>query len=98
MQGRFPAPVALMFSMAEGTTKKLEAPENNGWFVVDLAEIETGQVSPNDPIYAQARADLGMAMGREYADQLRVALREELGVERNATAIEAVRKQLVGQN
>lgn len=98
MQGRFPAPIALMFSMAEGTTKKLEAPEGNGWYVVDLTEIETGEVSRNDPIFAQAKADLGIAMGREYADQLRIALREELGVERNATAIEAVRKQLVGQN
>ena len=98
MQGRFPAPIALMFSMAEGTTKKLEAPESAGWYVVDLAEIETGEVSRDDPVFAQAKADLGMAMGREYAEQLRVALREELGVERNATAIEAVRKQLLGQN
>lgn len=98
MQGRFPAPIALMFSMAEGTTKKLEAPESAGWYVVDLAEIETGEVSRDDPIFAQAQADLGVAMGREYADQLRIALREELGVERNATAIEAVRKQLLGQN
>lgn len=98
MQGQFPAPIALLFSMAEGTTKKLEAPDDNGWFVVDLDEIETGTVSRDDPIFAQARNDLGVAMGREYADQLRLALRKELGVERNATAIEAVRKQLLGQN
>lgn len=98
MQGQFPAPIALLFSMAEGTTKKLEAPGNNGWFVVDLDDIETGEVSRNDPVFAQASADLGAAMGREYADQLRVALRKELGVERNQAAIEAVRKQLLGQN
>lgn len=98
MQGRFPAPIALLFSMAEGTTKKLEAPDSNGWFVVDLDDIETGEVSRNDPVFAQASADLGGAMGREYADQLRLALRKELGVERNETAIEAIRKQLLGQN
>ncbi|WP_374405536.1 SurA N-terminal domain-containing protein [Pelagerythrobacter sp.] len=98
MQGRFPAPIALMFSMAEGTTKKLEAPDSNGWFVVDLADIEAGEVSNDDPLFAQAKADLGMAMGGEYSDQLRVALRDELGVERNAAAIDAVRRQLVGQN
>lgn len=98
LQGRFPAPIALLFSMAEGTTKKLEAPDDNGWFVVDLENIETGEVSREDPIFAQASNDLGLAMGREYADQLRLALRKELGVERNETAIEAVRKQLLGQN
>lgn len=98
LQGRFPAPIALLFSMAEGTTKKLEAPGSNGWFVVDLDQIETGEVSRDDPLFAQASADLGVAMGREYADQFRVALRKALEVERNAAAIEAVRKQLVGQN
>jgi len=98
MQGRFPAPIALLFSMAEGTTKKLEAPDDNGWFVVDLDDIETGEVGRDDPVFAQASTDLGVAMGREYADQLRIALRKELGVERNETAIEAVRKQLLGQN
>lgn len=98
MQGRFPAPIALLFSMAEGTTKKLEAPDDNGWFVVDLDDIETGEVSREDPVFAQASADLGIAMGREYADQLRIALRKELGVELNEAAVDAVRKQLLGQN
>ncbi len=28
--------MALMFSMAEGTVKRLEAPNDNGWFVVKL--------------------------------------------------------------
>ncbi|AKM07220.1 peptidylprolyl isomerase [Pelagerythrobacter marensis] len=97
-QGQFPAPLALLFSMAQGTTKKLEAPADNGWYVVDLDQIETGTVAADDPLLAQTRQELGPAIGSEYADQLRVALRKELGVERNATAIEAVRKQLLGQN
>jgi peptidyl-prolyl cis-trans isomerase D len=37
-------------------------------------------------------------MGREYGDALRAAIRKEVGVERNATAIAAVRKRLVGEN
>jgi peptidyl-prolyl cis-trans isomerase D len=37
-------------------------------------------------------------MGREYGDALRVALRKDVGVERNPTAIAAVRKRLVGDN
>lgn len=98
LQGQFPAPLALLFSMAQGTTKKLEAPDDNGWYVVDLDEIEAGEVDREDPVFAQVKRELGSAIGSEYADQLRLALRQELGVERNETAIEAVRKQLLGQN
>ncbi len=93
-----PAPLALMFSMAEGTTKKLEAPQSAGWFVVDLKDIDAGTIAKDDPAFLQAKRELSQLIGREYSDQLRVAMREELGVERNPAAIEAVRKQLSGEN
>lgn len=95
---QIPAPLALLFSMAQGTTKRLEAPQNAGWFVVNLKDIEAGTIAKDDPAFASAKRDLGAMIGREYSDQLRVAMREELGVERNAVAIEAVRKQLAGEN
>jgi peptidyl-prolyl cis-trans isomerase D len=53
---------------------------------------------PNDPILAQASQSLGQVMGREYGDALRVALRKEVGVERNPSAVAAVRKRLLGDN
>jgi peptidyl-prolyl cis-trans isomerase D len=87
-----------MFSMAKNSAKKLEAPNNAGWFVVALDTIEPGKVAPNDPIVAQASMSLGQVISREYGDALRVAIRKEVGVERNATAITAVRKRLVGEN
>ncbi len=91
-----PAPLALLFSMAEGTTKRLEAPRNAGWFVVDLDDIEAGTLAKNDPQFAQARSELSRTMAREYSDQLRRAIQAAIGVERNAPAIDAVRKQLAG--
>lgn len=96
--GQIPAPLALLFSMAEGTSKKLEAPQDAGWYVVDLKNIEIGTIAMNDPEFQNTKRELGQLLAREYADQLRVAMREELGVERNPVAIEAVRKQLVGEN
>ena len=36
---RVPAPLVLLFSMAEGTTKRLEAPQQRGWFIVQLDTI-----------------------------------------------------------
>ncbi len=93
-----PAPLALLFSMAKGTVKLLPAPDNRGWFIVSLANIVPGQVAPNDPLLAQARRELGGILGREYADELRRAIRAEVGVTRNEAAIKSVATQLSGGN
>lgn len=95
---RVPPPLALLFSMAQGTAKRLEAPANAGWFLVDLDRIVPGAIERDDPVFAQAKRELGQTLGQEYAAQLRRALRAEVGVETNPAAIEAVRKQLVGEN
>ncbi|MEZ5682379.1 MAG: SurA N-terminal domain-containing protein [Erythrobacter sp.] len=95
---RIPPPLALLFSMAEGTTKKLEGRNKSGYYVVDLVKVTMEELNDNDPLIDQARSQMGPLLGDEYADQMRVAMREELGVERNQTAITAVRKQLLGEN
>lgn len=94
---RIPPPLALLFSMAEGTSKRLEAANNLGWFVVDLDDIELGEMAGDDPLIAQAQSQLGETVGQEYADQLVIAMREAMGVERNETAIDAVSRQLNGE-
>lgn len=94
---RIPPPLALLFSMAEGTSKRLEAANNLGWFVVDLDDIELGEMAGDDPLIAQAQSQLRETVGQEYADQLVIAMREAMGVERNETAIDAVRRQLAGE-
>ncbi len=93
-----PPPLALLFSMAKGTVKLLPAPDNRGWFVVSLSNIVPGQVAPTDPLLAQARRELGGMLAREYADGLRRAIRAEVGVTRNETAIKSVSTQLSGGN
>lgn len=93
---RVPAPIALLFGMAEGTVKKLEGTGDQGWFVVDLEDIVLEELEENDPLIAQARTQVGQSWGNEYAEQMLAAMRAELGVERNADAIEAVRSQLLG--
>ncbi|OBX20837.1 peptidylprolyl isomerase [Erythrobacter sp. QSSC1-22B] len=94
---RIPPPLALLFSMAQGTSKRLEATNDLGWFVVDLDAIELGEMADDDPLIAQAQSQLGDTVGQEYTDQLVIAMRETMGVERNQTAIDAVRRQLTGE-
>ncbi len=98
MGERVPAPLALFFSMAKGTVKQLEAPRHAGWFIVRLDAITPGAVMKNDPLLASARAELGKATAGEYEAQFVAAARADVGVERNKSAIAAVRRQLGGEN
>lgn len=94
--GRVPPSLALLFSMAERTSKRLQAPGDAGWFVLRLDDIEPGKLAANDPVIASLQRELGQLNGREYADQFRRALRTEVGVKRNAGALRTVRERLVG--
>lgn len=95
--GNVPPTLALFFSMAARTAKKLEAPQDQGWYVVQLDTIEPGTVAPNDPIVIDTLRQLGSVVGEEYAEQFVKAAQREVGVERNEAAITAVRTQLTGQ-
>ncbi|MEM6475951.1 MAG: SurA N-terminal domain-containing protein [Pseudomonadota bacterium] len=93
-----PPALVLLFSMAEGSTKVLEAPNDAGWYVVDLDDISAETLASDSPILAQTRLQLAPALSNEYADQATAAIRAEIGVERNEAAIEAVRDLLLGNN
>jgi peptidyl-prolyl cis-trans isomerase D len=94
--GNVPAPLVLMFSMAQGSAKKLEAAQDLGWYVVDLAQIATDPVDSEPGLVAQTRNSLAPALSQEYRAQVIAAIRKEVGVERNEEAIAALRKQLAG--
>lgn len=91
-------PISLMFAMSAGTAKRLEAPRNAGFFLVQLEEITAGKIDKDDPLMGEARRGYAQLLSREYGDQLRKAIRTEVGIERNADAIETVRRQLTGQS
>lgn len=95
---RIPAPVVLLFSMAEGTAKKLRGSDDLGWYVVELDNIVLEKLEANDPLIGQARSEIAQSWSAEYTQQLVAAMRKEVGVERNTTAFEAVRRQLLGLN
>lgn len=96
-QGRVPSSLALMFSMAQGTAKKLEAPSEGGWYVVQLAKVEPGTLAAGDPLIPDTLRQLGRVSGDEYVQQFIAAAQREIGVERNENAIKAVSAQLTGQ-
>lgn len=95
-QGRAPAPVALLFSMAKNSSKRLEAPGKAGWFIVTVKDIVPGEVKQGDPFLASATRDLGAIVGQEYTQQMRAAIRANVGASRNEAAVKAIRAELTG--
>lgn len=94
---RIPPPLVLMFSMAEGSVKLLEGPRNVGWYIVSLDEIATDPVDKEPGLLQQTRGQLAPTVSEEYRRAAAAAMRKELGTTRNNAAIDAVRKQLAGE-
>ena len=96
-RGNVPPALVLLFSMSEGAVKRLEAPGNQGWILVALDEIVAGEVPEGSPIIAQSQQQLAESLSAEYTEQFVKAMREDVGVETNETALESVRKRLLGE-
>lgn len=96
-QGRVPPPVALLFSMAEGTTKVLEGPNRTGWFIVHLSKINRGDASKVPALLQATRTQLGQVVADEYGQQLMAAMKASTNVKRNPAAIKRVKDQLTGR-
>lgn len=96
-QGRVPPPVALLFSMAEGTTKVLEGPSRTGWFIVHLSKINRGDASKVPELLQATRTQLGQVVADEYGQQLMTAMKTAIDVKRNPAAIKRVKDQLTGR-
>ena len=84
--------------MAENSVKTLPISEGRGYFVVQLTKIERGDAKGNPQLLAQVRDQMGDVIGQEYGEQFERAVEKELGVTRNAKAVEQVRSALTTNN
>ncbi|NCN85933.1 MAG: peptidylprolyl isomerase [Sphingomonadales bacterium] len=95
-QGQVPAPISLMFSMAQGTAKSLAAPRDQGWFVVVLDKLNRGDASKREDLLTATKTQFKQVFGNEYTAQFINAMKEDIGVKRNEDALTAVKNQLIG--
>ena len=95
-QGNVQPALALMFSMAKGDAKLLEAPENAGWLIVRLDTVVPGNAAGTPAAVAGARGSIAQLVGREYAEQFARAVRGAVGVKTDAAALAKVRADLTG--
>ena len=92
------APLALMFSMPANSARTLEAPDNQGWYIVRVDRIQPADARGNQAILAATRAELGRASGPELVQQFARAARNMVGAKTDAGALAQVRRDLLGQS
>jgi peptidyl-prolyl cis-trans isomerase D len=92
-QGQVPPALSLMFAMKKGTAKTIPAPGDRGFFVVRLNEVIRGDASADTE-----RLELQNLLSQEYAAQLILAAKDEMGVEINDGAVKTLRDSLTGKN
>jgi peptidyl-prolyl cis-trans isomerase D len=95
-QGNVQPALALMFSMARGNAKLLEAPDNQGWLIIKLDTVVPGNAAGTPEAIAGARGSIARVVGREYAEQFARAVRDAVGVKTDAAALARVRADLSG--
>ena len=88
--------LALMFSMAGGTAKLLEAPNNAGWLIVKLEQITPGDAGKVPGAINATRGDLGRVIGNEYAQQFTEAVKAALKVATKPEELTKVKASLTG--
>ena len=95
--GQITRPVALFFSMASGTTKPLETPENATWYLIRLDRIAAPTLAASDPVVPSTAQQMMPFLPDEYSEQFINAVRAGLDIEINQNAVDAVAAQLTGR-
>ncbi len=98
-QGKqLPPPLALMFSMKQGSAKELSAPNDAGWFIVNLKQIIKGDASGKTEMLAAAKTEVTQLLQQEHGQQFLNAIAKDAGVKKYDAVIAQSRAQLTKRN
>ena len=94
-QGPVSPALRLLFSLNAGKSDTGAIPQGGGFFVVKVDKIVPGNamIAPN--LITQVQGELGRAASQDYAEQFLNAIKRQLKVRRNNSAIESFRTRLV---
>ena len=96
MGGEIPAPVRILFALGEGRSRMVADPEGRGFFVVKATKIIPGNALLQPSLISRVQNEFQGPLGEEYARQFVEAIREEVKVRRNESAIATAKARLTG--
>jgi peptidyl-prolyl cis-trans isomerase D len=93
-QGPVSPVLKMLFSLRTGQSRMGTAPQGGGFFVVKVGKVTPGNaiIAPN--LITQVQSELGRAASNDYAEEFLNAVKRQLRVRRNTSAIEAFRTRL----
>ncbi len=96
MRGNVPPALNLMFALSQGGSRMIADPQGRGFIIIKLNRIIPGNALLQPTLVARTQSEFSQAVSGEYAEQMARAIQADLGVKRNAKAIEASRKRIIG--
>lgn len=95
MGDKVPPPIATLFTLGEGKAGVAPDSQGRGFFVVKDERITPGNVILSPALVGQLQKDFSEPMSQELAAQLQAAIRKDVKVRRNESAIQAEKGRLV---
>jgi peptidyl-prolyl cis-trans isomerase D len=92
--GQVPAPLKLLFSMGQGKSRMIPDPGGRGFYVVKTNTITPGNAYAAPGLISRMQSELQEGVQDEYARQFMAAIKAELKVRRNESAIAAQKARI----
>jgi peptidyl-prolyl cis-trans isomerase D len=96
MGDQVPAPLRVLFTIAEGRTQVGADPQGRGFFVVKVNEIIPGNALNQPRLITEVQTQFSEPLAQEYAQQFLAAAKLDVGVERNESAIAESKRRISG--
>jgi peptidyl-prolyl cis-trans isomerase D len=91
---KVPEPLRVIFSSAAGTTKVGGDSQGRGFFVVKVDKITPGNALSQPGLINEVQSEFAQPLAQEYAQQFLAALKTDVRVRRNDSAIAAAKKRI----
>ncbi|HEX3422844.1 MAG TPA: peptidyl-prolyl cis-trans isomerase [Sphingomicrobium sp.] len=94
-RGPVPAPVRMLFALAQGKSRMFPDPEGRGFFIVKVNKITPGNALLQPNLIGQMQGELQQSFAEDYGQEFLAAMRQQLGSKRNEAAIQAFKTRLL---
>ncbi len=91
-----PPALAALFKLAQRKAKMIEASDKKSFAVIWLDRLEAGNAAAHPDLIAATQGDMAQLLGDEYAQQFLLAMKADVGFQRNEANIIALKKSLRG--
>jgi peptidyl-prolyl cis-trans isomerase D len=93
-QGPVPEPLKMLFTLGQGRSRMLADAQGRGFFIVKVNKIIPGNAMTQPQLIGQMQNELQQGISQDYAQEMLAAMRQDLGVKRNESAIQAMRNRM----